>query len=162
MPKRCRRDPDFRESSCWFLEDSAHQQGNIDRFILSHRWCIAYDLIPRPQAKLARHLRILPTKHLSVSSFRQLECFSSADPLYFGQTTRILSPKICHLGELALVLELDCQSFGCLGGNAISKLGSSIHLGYSAAMVYTNQPSTDACTLCQGKSGAVHYLGNRL
>ena len=38
---------------------------------------------------------------------------SSLDPVCFGQTTCILSTKICHLGELALVLELGCQPFEC-------------------------------------------------
>ena len=133
----------------------------IEWFILCHRWCIAHTLIPRPKAKLARHLRILPTEPLSTSIFRQLKCFSSIDPVCSGQTTCIFSPKICYLGELTLVFELDCQSFGCLGGNTLSELGSSIHLYHSHAMVYTTTPSADACTLCQGKSGAKHYLGNR-
>ena len=143
------------------LEDSARQLGNVDWFILCHRRRIAHDLIPRPQAKLARHLRILPTEHLSVSSFRQSKCFSSPDSVRFGQTTCVLSSKICDLGELALVLELDCQSFGGLGGNAVSELGSSIHIDHSATMVYTSRTSAGACTVCQGKSGAVHYLGDR-
>ena len=135
----------------------------IEWFILCHRRCIAHNLISRPQAKLAGHLRILPTEPLSTSIFRQPKYFSSVDPVCFGQTTCIFSPKICYLGELTLVLELDCQSLWGLGGNVVSELGGSIHIDLSVAMGHTSQTSADACTLFQDKSRAVpHYLGNRL
>ena len=81
------------------------QLRNIEWFIRCYRWCTTYDLNPRSQAELARHLRILSTEHISASSFWQHKCFPSVDPIYFGQTTRILSAKICRLGERTLVPE---------------------------------------------------------
>jgi hypothetical protein len=122
--------------------------GNIERFILCHCRCFAYDLNPRPQAKLTRHLRILPKEHLSASSSRQPKCFSSVDPVCFGRTSSILSTKICHLGELTLVPELGYQPFVCHGGNYGSELGSSILLGLSAATLYVREASANPCNLC--------------
>ena len=54
------------------LDDSAHRLGNIEWFILCHRCYIVDNHNPRPQAKPARLLRVLPGEHLS--PFRQLEC----------------------------------------------------------------------------------------
>ena len=124
------------------------QLGNIEWFIRCYRWCTAYDLNPRSQAKLARHLHILSTEHLSVSSFWQPECFSSIDPIYFGQTTCVLSAKICHLGELTLVPELGYQSFMRHVRSDDSELGSSVHRGHLVAVGYTIEASADAYNLC--------------
>ena len=82
-----------------------HQLRNIVWFIRCHHWYIAFNINSRPQAELARHFRILSTEHLSVSSLWQPECFSSVDPVCFGQTTCVLSAKICRLGERTLVPE---------------------------------------------------------
>ena len=117
---------------------------NIEWFILRHRRCIAYDLNPRPQVKLTKHFRILPTEH--ISSPRQPRRFS-IDPVYFGRTTCILSPKICHLGELTLVLELGRQPFVCYGDNDSSELGSSIHLYHSSAIFHVGDASPDPCNI---------------
>ena len=119
------------------------QLGNIEWFIRCYRWCTAYNLNPRSQAELARHLRILPTEHLSASIFWQPKCFSSIDPIYFGQTTRILSAEICHLGELTLVFEFGFQSFLCHICDDDSELGSSLHRGHLVAMGYTIEASAD-------------------
>ena len=96
--------------------------GNIEWFILCHRRCIACCLDLRPQAKLARHLRILSREHLSGSG--QSKRFSTIDPIYLSHTTCILSAELCHLGKLTLVLELGSQHFKCYGGNDDSEVGS--------------------------------------
>ena len=125
-----------------------HQLRNIEWFIRCHRWCIAHDLSPGSEAKLARHLRILPTEHISASSFWQHKYFPSVGPICLGQTTCVLSTKICHLGELTLVLELGCQSFVRHVRNDDSELGSSVHRGHLVAMGYTIEASADPYNLC--------------
>ena len=83
------------------LDDSAHQLGDAVRFILCHHRRIAYRLDPRPQAKLARHLRVLLREDLP--GFQQPKYLSSVN---LGYTACILSTELCHLGELTLAVEL--------------------------------------------------------
>jgi hypothetical protein len=137
---------------------TSHIIWEIEWFILCHDRCVAYGLNPRPQTKLARHLCILPKEHLS--TLWQLEHFSCIDPVRFGRTPCILPPKICHLGELTMGLELSSQPFVCYAGNIESELGSSLLRDHSDGMVYTSEAGADPCILCQWKSGTIHTLGN--
>ena len=126
MVEYCQKDADgtLIFVSLYVSHYCAHQLRNVVGFILCHSRCIAYGHNTGPQAKLARHLRILPREHLSTSTFRRLKRFSFVDPICFGQTTCILSTKICHLGELTLVLELGCKPFRCHDGNDDEELGT--------------------------------------
>ena len=162
--ERCQRDTDgtliFVSSLVTPSGDFAHQPGNIEWFILCHYRCSAYYLNPRPQGKLARYLRILPKEHLSASSFWRPKRFPPIDFVCFGRTTCILSPNICNLGKLTLVLEFGSQPFKCHARNDGSELGSSLLRDHSAAMAYTSEASAEPCILCTRISRAILHLGN--
>ena len=68
MVERCQRDTDgtlIFVSSHLSPQVTPRINWNVERFILCHRRCIAFGLNPRPQAKFARYLRILPKEHIS-------------------------------------------------------------------------------------------------
>ncbi|KAH9980795.1 hypothetical protein BJV77DRAFT_1073382 [Russula vinacea] len=62
------------------------------------------DLKPNSQDTSAFYLQ-----NLYQLQFPATQMFLIVDPVCFGQTTCIFSSKICYLGELTLVLELDFQ-----------------------------------------------------
>jgi hypothetical protein len=78
-----------------------------------------------PQAKLSGYLYILSREHVSTSS-RQFQPSTTTYSSHSSQTTTLLSPGLYDLGELALVLEPDCQSDLCPAGHNVTTVDPSL------------------------------------
>jgi hypothetical protein len=80
---------------------------------------------PRPQTKLAGHLRVLSREHLSVS--HRPQCIWRIDPPHCRQAACLLPANVRHLGERTLVLEPSRQSYLCSFGDTTASMGTSVH-----------------------------------
>jgi len=130
-----------------------------DRFILCCRRDISRCVRPGPQAELTGHLSVLSCKHLS--NPRRFKWLPGPYPPLTSQSVHpVLSPNLCHMGQLTLVSQLGHQSHMWTFGHITPAMGPSVHEGHPDA-VQSTQTSTDPDVLCGGRRETSPSVGSR-
>ena len=107
----------------------------IDRLILRFCRIVALGVNSRHSAESTGYLQLLPRRYLSSKccQLKSVQCFKFPS----GLPTVIFSTHICHMGELALVLELGDQSYLCSTRDLTTAVGPKIPQGHSDTLQST-------------------------